>query len=175
LCVEDLLLHLALHVAHREDPPLVWLWEMDRVVQLESDTLEWARFAEMARRVGVERTVAGVLTEVRSLFQTPISSEVLDSLGAGSDTVNRRLSQRLAEDPTLTEREGLAQLLAIAGWRRKARYLCALLLPTTDFMMQQYSLRNRLQLPWAYLRRAAYFTWQGAKGAHRLLAQKRSY
>jgi hypothetical protein len=175
LCPEDLLLHLALHLAHRDDPPLVWTWELDRLIRLSAGKIDWNLFWRLARQSGTGRIVGRILTGTESSLCTPIppAAAVLPDADEGRE--RRTLAQAIAEHPAVEEREGLAQLIAIDGWGQKARYLTALLLPVPDFMMQQYGLRSRLALPWAYLCRAAQFFWAGTKGAIQMTFSGRDY
>jgi hypothetical protein len=168
LCKEDLLLHLALHFAHRDQAPFVWLWELDRFIRSE-DELDWGLFAATAREIEVQRIVGAVLTELESVFGTPIPADVSGPLLLAEGRQDRALAQVVAEHPGVREREGLAQLLALDGWGPKSHYVMALLMPTSEFMMQQYGLRSRFQLPWAYVCRAAGFGWEGVKGISRLI------
>ena len=175
LCLEDTLLHLALHIAHRDHPPLVWLWELDWLVRAEADDADWDLFVSSAREIGVERIVGHVLAELESVLDTPIPAEAAGRLLSEEGQREGALSQVMAELSEVREREGLAQLLAIEGPGRKLRYLLGLLTPTREFMMQEYGLRSKIQLPWAYLRRGSSFAWEGAKGAARLALSGRSH
>lgn len=175
LCPEDMLLHLGLHLAHRDDAPLVWLWELDRFIRGAAENLDWGRLVALARDIGVGRILGNVLAELEAVFDTPIPDRVSEDLRSGNGQPKRDLSRLIAEHPDVREREGLAQLLALNGLGQKSRYLTALLMPTSEFMMQQYDLHSRFQLPWAYLRRASRFTWEGTKGIARLAFSRRSY
>jgi hypothetical protein len=175
LCPEDLLLHLVLHLAHRDDPPMVWSWELDRVIRLTAEEIDWDLFPKLVRESGVERIVGRVFAGLETSFHTPIPSAVATRLASEEGRESRTLAQAVAEHPGIGEREGLAQLIAVQGCGGRARYLLALLLPTPEFMMRQYGLRNRLALPWAYVRRASRFLWEGIKGAISVTFFGRSY
>lgn len=163
----DLLLHLGLHLVHRDDPPAAWLLEMARLVRAEGEAIEWERLVDQARRAGVGRLLGRALRAVEDACGTPVSEEVTRGLAAPPDG---RVSwaRRLAERPGLQEREGIAQLLAIPGVLGKMRYVGSLLFPTPRFMMEQYGLPGRSRLPLAYARRMARFLWEGLRGLARL-------
>lgn len=159
----DLLLHLGLHLVHRDDPPAAWLLEMDRLVRAEGEAIEWERLVDQARAAGVGGLVGRALRAVRDTCGTAVAEEFTRGLAAPPEG-GVSWARRLAERPGLQEREGLAQLLATPGVLGKMRYMGSLLFPTPRFMMEQYGLRGRSQLPLAYARRAARFLWEGLRG-----------
>jgi len=52
---EDLLIHLCLHLAHRDDAPFLWLFELDRYLRQESDAMRWELLLSVSHEVGIER------------------------------------------------------------------------------------------------------------------------
>jgi len=159
-------------MAHRDHPPLVWLWELDWLLRTAGGDLDWGLLVASAYEIGVEHIVGAVLAELESSLATPIPTEVSSRLMPAGTRGRRPLAQEMAGLSDVPEREGLAQLLALEGWGRKSRYLLALLLPSSEFMMQQYGLRSRLQLPRAYVRRALGFGWCGVRGITHLLLSR---
>lgn len=161
LAAEDLLLHLVLHAAHAGSPaPLLWFYEIGRLVRLERDTLAWPGFASSARQAGVERPVRDVLLRVRDVLGAPVPESVLTDLAARSGTGG--LAQQVAET-TADGRESLALFFGLPGWRAKLRYALAVLFPSREFMKIHYGLRSGSRLPIAYLRRASRFTLEVGK------------
>lgn len=168
LSCEDLLVHLCLHLIHRDDAPFLWLYELDRYVHQESEAMMWDVVLSVSREAGFGRLVAHALTEAVSNFGSPVPADILDALGRQYPSSNRSFAQRLAETSTVDGVESLATFFAIKGLAAKFRYARALLFPEPAFMMLQYGLTHRRQLPAAYLRRLCWFSWQAAKGLARL-------
>ncbi len=158
---EDLLIHLCLHLAHRDDAPFLWLYELDRYLRQESDTMRWDLVLSVSREVGIERLVAHALNEAVTKFGAPVPVEVLDAHGRPD---SRPIAQRLLESSDVDGVESLANFFAIGGLRTKFRYARALLFPQPEFMMLQYGLSHRRQLALTYVRRFCWFSWQAAKG-----------
>lgn len=174
LAAGDLLLHLTLHYNHRHDPPLLWLWELDRFVRRQTGAPQWEQLLTLSRRVGVDRFVARALRAAVASFETPVPTEVLAALDASRDRHGALPpARRLAEDSEFNEREGLALLLSIDGVALKWLYVRALLFPSPVFMMAQYGLRDRGQLVAAYVRRFFRLTWDGVRGLTRLVLPRR--
>ena len=169
---EDLLVHLALHLDRRHGAPLLWWFELDRLLAHEAGALRPALLVSICREAGVERIVARVLRQASEAFASPVPAGVFASLDRRRHR-QRTLANRLAASPVVEEREGLAQLLAVRGPLAKARYVGALLFPSPRFMALQYGLRRRRDLAPAYLARFARFIVEGAKGMAQLLVGSR--
>jgi hypothetical protein len=161
---EDLLVHLCLHLTHRDDAPFLWLFELDRYLRQESDAMRWELVLSVSREVGVERFVGHALNEVVTKFEAPVPADVLDALGRQDPACARPLAERLALTSTVDGVESLAQFFALRGLRAKMRYTRALLFPEPAFMMLQYGLTHRRQLAATYVRRFCWLAWQAAKG-----------
>jgi hypothetical protein len=171
---EDLLIHLCLHLVHRDDAPFLWLYELDRYLRQESDAIRWDLVLLVSRGVGIERLVGRALNEVVDKFRTPVPADVLDAFHR-YEPDRRPVAERLAETSKVDGIESLAYFFALKGLGAKFRYAQALLFPQPAFMMLQYGLTHRCQLPATYLRRFCWFSWQALKGlAHLCLGQPRS-
>jgi hypothetical protein len=167
---EALLLHLALHVAHAGDrAPLLWIWEIDRLVRQEGADLDWWELVELAVGSGAAPLAADVLAEVRRFFATPIPDGVLEAFAAAPTGRAERRWARLLGDASVDGSESLLVLLTLDGLGAKLRYALALLFPSSTFMMEWYELSSRWQLVVAYARRALGFSWAGLRGLARLL------
>ncbi len=161
---EDLLVHLCLHLTHRDDAPFLWLYELDRYIRQESDAMRWDLVLSISREVGVEQLVGHALNGAVTKFGAPVPADVLDDLGSKGTGHTRSLAQRLVETSTVDGVESLAHFFALQGLGAKFRYARALLFPQTGFMMLQYGLTHRRQLASTYVRRFCWFSWQALKG-----------
>ncbi|MCZ6529475.1 MAG: nucleotidyltransferase family protein [Chloroflexi bacterium] len=160
---EDLLVHLCLHLAHRDDAPLLWLYELDHYLRQESDAMGWDLVLSISCEVGIERLVGHALNEAVAKFEAPVPADVIDSLD-GRSGQTRPLAQRLVETSKVDGVESLATFFAVKGLGAKFRYARALLFPQPSFMMLEYGLTHRRQLASTYVRRFCWFSWQAAKG-----------
>lgn len=172
---EDLLVHLCLHWLHRDDAPLLWLHELDRLLRQEADGMDWELVLSVSRQAGVERLVSRALGEAVRHFGSPVPHDLVDGLrrrnvGWSGPT----LAQRLSADSGVDGRESLALFFALEGIGAKLRYARALLFPQPEFMILHYGLRHRRQLGPAYVRRLLRLSWDGAKGVSRLLLVRRA-
>ena len=161
---EDLLVHLCLHLTHRDDAPFLWIYELDRYLRQESDAMRWDLVLSMSREVGIERLVGHALDEAVTKLSAPVSVDVLDDLGSKGTGHTRSLAQRLVETSTVDGVESLAHFFALQGLGAKFRYARALLFPQPSFMMLEYGLTHRRQLTKTYARRLCWFSWQAVKG-----------
>lgn len=172
---EELLLHLCLHLAHRDGTaPLLWFYEVDRLLRQEGEAFDWSRFLSVAQAAGLEFLLSGVLGKVKLLFATPIPDLVLDRLVLEPPrSADGRLARLLAGASGVDGKESLAVLFTLQGLRAKLRYALALLFPSAEFMRIKYGLTGGSRLGLAYYRRFCRFSWEGLKGAVTLLGLRR--
>jgi hypothetical protein len=151
----DLLLHLALHLAHPDGgAPLLWWHELDRLVARDGVVVDWAHLGSVARDTGVDAIVAEVFDTVTALFGTAIPDDVrAQPIRRGRRPPGGRLAGRLAAAAGVGAREELALFFALEGWRARARYTAGLLFPSREFMRVQWGLDDRRALAWGYARR----------------------
>ncbi len=164
---EDLLVHLCLHLTHRDDAPFLWLYELDRYVRRESDAMRWDLVLSVSHEVGVERLVGRALNAVVTKFEAPVPADVIDALDRRSGQT-RPLAQRLVETSKVDGVESLATFFAVKSLGAKFRYARVLFFPQPGFMMLQYGLKSRRQLAATYVRRFCWLSWQAAKGLAQL-------
>lgn len=163
---EDLVLHLCLHLIHRgESAPLLWLYELDRLIRQADRALDWSLIVHTAKEAGQALFLSEVLCGVRSLLETPIPEKGFSQVGGLADD---RVVRLLAGDSQTDGRESLALFFAIKGLRAKLRYAWALLFPSREFMRLHYGLPTGRRLAWPYLNRLLYLTGEGIKGLARL-------
>jgi hypothetical protein len=156
---EDLLLHLCLHGLHPDQgAPLLWWWELDRLVRVEGPRVDWDRLWSTARSAGVALATRSALRRVSELFGTPIpwGSEA----EPGPPPPAGRL-HRLVARPQLHGREELALLVSLPRLRDRLAYAAGLLVPSPGYVMLAEGLSSPLELPDAYLRRWARLARRG--------------
>ncbi len=168
---EDLLLHLCLHLAHPDGgAPLLWFYELDRLLRQEQDDVDWSRVLSLTRAAGLEFLLSEALETVTALFGTPIPDHVRPELSR-SPSSHERLAGLLAAGAGVDGREELAVFFTVPGWRARVRYALGLLFPCPQFMRVQWGLSSRTQLARAYVGRACRLSWAALKGMLRLLSR----
>ena len=156
----DALLLACIHrVAHHHDSErLIWLVDIallrDRMTSDEHRRF-WRRAAD-ARVVGVCRRSIGLADEW--LSRTP-HDRAEDYLGEDELTREERSSAFL--DRELTYGGEMMLNFRALPWRARAQRLWQLAFPPADFVRETFGTRNRLLLPWLYVRR-------GVRGVARL-------
>ena len=170
LAPEDLLFHLCLHLTHHNGAaPLLWLYELDRLLREGRGKLDWPRVVTLAEHAKLGSFLVRALRTLEAQLATPIPQGILDQFSeAPLRSIEGRLV-RLLEASGVDGKESLAVLFTLKGLRAKLRYALALLFPSREFMLLQYGLTRKSQLPLTYLRRFCYFVWQGFKGSAKLL------
>lgn len=171
LAPEDLLFHLCLHLLHPDGgAPLLWHYEVHRLVVLAGDDLDWPLFLSLAREPALLALVAEALSVVQSLFATPLPPGAAAALAAARTAARgRRIVELLADGERGDGREELATLMSLPTARLRARYVLGLLFPSRQFMTAQHGLTRRGQLPLAYLARCGRLGWRGARAISRLV------
>ncbi len=163
---EDLLLHLCLHLHHKgRQSPLLWLYELDAVIQRHGSTLDWNIFMDQVQFMEQTRAVCDVLTIVTETFHSPVpelvarqfAAHVHDASSPSSFIVRNQILAR----SSLSGREELVLLCSLHSLHDKLRYLSALLFPSPQYMTQRYGARTRMNLIGFYIAR---FFHIGAEG-----------
>lgn len=171
---EDLLLHLSFHYLHYGDnAPLLWLYELDRLIRQDHTAPNWAQVVRLVAQMEQDMLLAEVLRRLTDTFNTPVPDDVFSQLAMSATRVaNRstagalsgRIVRALAGMSHSAAREQFALLFALKGTRLKYSYVCALLFPSPAFMLVRYGLTTRRQLAFSYLTRVAHIAWEGVKG-----------
>lgn len=180
----DLLVHLCLHLIHQgKNTPLLWFYELDRLLRQETTAPDWTEVVSLTRETGLELFIAEVLGKVKILFDSPIPDHVLSPLRAQpplhpawevTKSLENRIMGLLTNASPLQGPEEFAMLFTIKGLRAKVRYAFALLFPSPQFMLLRYGLSSRRQLALCYLTRFVRLSWEGLKGISGLLLSSRT-
>lgn len=170
LCHADLLVHLCLHLLHKgTHAPLLWYYELDRLIRLGEDSLSWEVVIAQARAMDQAGLIAGVLTTVVHRFHSPVSEailkELLESSAGTASRSPRPMSEQMLTHSSLHGREEFAVLCSLHGLRPKARYAAGLLFPSPSYMAQRYGLSGFRKLPLAYFLRAYHLFGNGCRWA----------
>jgi hypothetical protein len=176
---DDLILHLSLHLMHKaEEAPLLWWYELDRLIRLEQRALDWHRLLQTAREAGVGGLVSEVVTRLVAEFDTPIPERTLAELyrcfevptgGGGERHLDAHMTGLLKRDGSIDGRESLAQFLTIPGLASKCRFAFGMLFPSPGFMKLQYGDAEDRSLAYWYVYRLAFLLREAAKGIMSLL------
>jgi hypothetical protein len=162
LAAADLFLHLCWHVIHHGNrAPLLWWYELDRVLRMQTGGLDWSHVVDVARSIQ-PMSVGDVLRGLRECFHSPVPAGVVPRL---TERLKRpKLSCRIAGASRGYAREELGQLFALSGVLAKCRYALGLLFPSPTFMRLRYKISGRWQLGFWYVRRASSLAIDSVKG-----------
>ena len=177
LCHEDLFLHLCFHALHHgEQAPLLWFYELDRLIRRDETLLDWSRVVTVALQTEQESLLFEVLKKLQCLFDSPIPAQVFLQLHVRPTpgSLSARIIRSLARASRATAREELALFFTLKGMRSRLRYLLVLLFPSSEFMRLRYGLTARRQLPFSYVCRVGSVVWEGLKGLGCLLIPQRN-
>lgn len=168
LCHADLLLHLCLHLLHKgTQAPLLWYYEIDRLIRQNKDSLNWNTVVDQAREMGLAGLIAEVLATIAYHFHSPMPRSILNRLRTPSRNGALRSPAPVREwmltHSSLNGREEFALLCSLPGLRSKLAYAAALLFPSPRYMAQRYALSGPLDLPRAYLGRISRLFWDSCR------------
>jgi hypothetical protein len=158
-------------VAHRDrSAPLLWFYELDRLIRQEQEALDWPAFLSLALDAGVAPLLSETLGALRAAFATPIPGLTRERLACASHRPGgERLARLVGGASGVDGKESLAILFTLMGFRAKLRYALALTFPAPEFMRTEYGCTHAGGLVLAYLRRFCYLARESAKGVVRLL------
>lgn len=167
---EDLLLHLCLHLLHKgEHAPLLWYYELDRLIRQQHSRLDWNIFVHHAQERGQANLIADVLATLMYHFHSTIPDSIMRRFLSPSRPSHsiplRPIRDHMLAQPSLYGREEFALLCSLQGFRQKIHYTYALLFPSVQFMTQRYGLSSPMGLIRSYISRACCLLWQGSKWA----------
>ena len=123
--LEDQLLTLSIHLGlvHRMRG-LRWLLDIDLLIRVFSEKIDWPRVMERAKQWGVYRLVCHTLWLSRETFDTPISSEV-------------------QLKPVWGSRTPLGQLIFLDRWQDRLQMMKRVFFPSRDWLCFHYRLKRR--------------------------------
>jgi hypothetical protein len=170
LSQEDLLFHLCLHLLHKgEHSPLLWFYELDRLIRQQRSLLDWNVFMQQAQAMDQVGLIADVLTTLTHHFHSPVPDSIMRRLVHPSrpihSTALNPMGGHMLAHSSLNGREEFALLCSLQGLRLKVRYAYALLFPSPQYMVQRYGSSSPMGLIGSYVARACTLSWEGCKWA----------
>ena len=168
LSQSDLLLHLCLHLLHKgEHSPLLWYYELNRLICRHDLPLDWNVFVHQAQAMGQAGLIADVLATLMHHFPSTIPDSIISSLLSSSrpspSIPPRPMRDLMLAQSSLNGREEFALLCSLQGFRPRIQYAYALLFPSPRYMAQRYRLSSPLGLISAYVTRVCHLFWDGCK------------
>lgn len=134
-------LHLVGH--HADNPRLIWLYDMYRLLQhLDEDQI--GEFLDLVRSLQLEIVTCQALTELVRHFVGTSGSQILSALGH-PDGLSMPVDSRL--DLLKSDLDTFPTLVA------KCQYLASLSFPHRDYIRKHYQLKSDLLIPWFYMHR----------------------
>lgn len=165
LSLEDLLINLCWHLHHKGvDAPLLWWHELDLLLRRHASAVDWPRFIATIGRGARAGLLADVLATLVREFRSPIPVQALSGLNESSSLPTLHSARLFGGPLTVDGAESLAQLFAIDGFRAKAAYAWALLVPSREFMNLHYAVDTPGRLAIRYGMRGLSLAWHAVKG-----------
>ena len=133
--------------------PLRWFYDLDRLIQVYSEHLDWDLLLSQARQFEWSSALDAALSQMVAYFNTPIPAQVRASLSQQSDR-HQHLVALMQIQPATHILEERQKLLSLNGVGR-FRLILALILPAPAYMRWRYQLKSSWMLPAYYLIRWA--------------------
>ena len=131
--------------------PMRWFYDIDRLLVVYAERLDWNLLLAQARTFGWFSALAAALFYTEALFETSLPDDVRTALAQETDSNQSlvTLKQSRPATHTLQERQKLLSLNVYG----QLRLFLALVLPSPAYMRWRYRLSTNLALPGAYLLR----------------------
>lgn len=158
LRVEDLVLHLCLHIQHKgRQAPLLWFYELDTLIRRHKTRLDWNVFIEQVRLMEQSAATTAILTVLANTFHSPLLDPVVKQL---TDPPSKSSSSRFCMiDKEILVRslpnsgEEFAMLASLQDFKDKLRYILSLVFPSPQYMTRRYGTSAPVKLAGWYLAR----------------------
>jgi len=151
-CPEDMLIHLAVHVAVHGSSRDAWLTDIERWVEVYGEQMDWNRLLKKVEAWHLALPVREALTYVAWERGVAVPAAVVERLQHMPANWRDRLTLWQApRDLNHPVAHVLVDLVGAPGYAWKCGYLLALLFPGRAHMEQWYPRRHRLWLPCAQL------------------------
>jgi hypothetical protein len=131
--------------------PLRWFYDLDRLIRVYSQRLDWDLLLFQAQRFGWSSALAAAMRIAVDRFQTPVPDPFMTSLEGISDRHQSLVAQKQAQPPTHVLDE-LQNLRSLSGYARIRTFL-AIVIPSPAYMRWRYHLKTSWRLPAYYLLR----------------------
>jgi hypothetical protein len=130
---------------------LRWFYDLDRLIRVHAERMDWVLLLAQAREFEWSSAASAALNQAISFFDTPVPSQVLDTLLGVADKNTELIETYQGQPATHTLEE--FQKMKFLDWRGRIRMLLALLIPSPVYMRWRYELKNSWVLPAYYLYR----------------------
>jgi hypothetical protein len=142
------------------DVSLRWTYDLDRMIHVHSDRLDWELLSTQAQSYTWGSAVRAALFQVVSLFHTPVPQMVLDKFAAYTDGNTERIVEMESPPGTHTLEE-YQKFRALKKGRIKM--FIGLAVPSPVYMRWRYGLNTNHALPIWYVYRCWCIVKDGAK------------
>ena len=158
LRVEDLILHLCLHIQHKgPQAPLLWFYELDTVTRRHEADLDWNVFIEQVRLMEQSAATTDILTVLANTFHSPIPDLVVKRLTdpprESSSSRFRMIDTESLVQSLSNSGEEFAMLASLQDFKDKLRYILSLVFPSPQYMTRRYGTSAPVKLAGWYLAR----------------------
>jgi hypothetical protein len=130
---------------------LRWMYDLDRLVRVNSEQIDWKLLLDQARKFEWGSAVNAVLSELESVFHTPVPPAILEAFSTCTDGNAKRIVEMHAFPGTHTMEE--YQKLKSLRLKGKIKLVMGLVTPSPGYMRWRYGVtKNRDLLYWYFYR-----------------------
>ena len=150
LTPEATLAHLCAHLIghHGWSPRFVWVYDIHVLLEKYQESFDWDRFISLVHQLSWQASCGHALRAARAYLETPVPEPVLREL----DRVGQR--SRLVEWQSRWPNTGVVQTLTdcwgMSDLRNRTRFVWHTLLPSREYMIRRYGLRDARFWPFLY-------------------------
>ncbi len=137
-----------------KNAPMRWFYDLDRLVRLYAERLDWDLLLSQARKFEWSSALSAAFFQTCAYFNTPIPKNVHVILADQLDR-NRTLVMLMKNNPATHVMEEHQKLMSLNMYGR-FRLLLALIFPTPKYMRWRYQLNSSWKLPAYY-----WIRWRG--------------
>ncbi len=145
---EHALLHACIHrIAHHYDEQkLIWLYDIHLLLNRQNDEARDA-FYKLAHHKEMRAVCYQGFIHAQNWFQTPIPEGWLALFKTG--VTEEKSAKFITLKPRIWD-VFFNNFSALGGWQKRLRFVWEQFFPSRGFMIQKYSIKNTVFLPWFY-------------------------
>lgn len=147
---ENMLIHLAVHSAIHGHARLMWLYDIYRFVRDQHTKIDWDLVRRKAFDWRLTLPVRSALLETAKMFDCFELRPLAERINGPTDWRDRLITAQTPRDSEHPLAHLVTDILTAEGFRFRAGYLSAVLLPGAEHMREVYPWRHAGWLPLAH-------------------------
>jgi len=170
--IQHLCIHLHKHLIDEKSITLKHFCDISEVITKYQTEINWEQLLERSIQYNCVNEIREILSICKAYFETPIESTVIEKFKGNSLIdcqylfVNYLRNNHEEIEVYLSKinfKHKFEKFQSIDGNGKKIRFLFHLFFPSKEFMMRNYSIKNKSSLPFYYLKRVFVDSLKGFK------------